>query len=162
PSHLSLIHELPARQLPYNQLLLCGEPLTGGAAANWQRLHPSVEVLNGYGPTETTIESTLHVLPPPDRAATGTVPIGRPVWNTQTYVLDHRLRPVPEGVMGELYIAGAGLARGYLGQQGRTAERFVACPFGPPGSRMYRTGDLAMWRSDGQLLFGGRADDQLK
>ena len=115
-------------------------------------------LVNLYGPTETTVWSTAATLGP----APAATPIGRPLWNEQAYVLDRALRLAPDGVLGELYIAGSGLARGYTAAPGLTAERFVACPFGPPGARMYRTGDLVYRDGDGALRFVGRGDDQVK
>jgi amino acid adenylation domain-containing protein len=121
-------------------------------------------VINLYGPTETTIQVIHHAFGPETRALAfdAEVPIGKPIWNTQAYILDTALEPVPQGVVGELYIAGAGLARGYLGRAGLSAERFIASPFGAPGSRMYRTGDLAYRAANGEIAFLGRADDQVK
>jgi amino acid adenylation domain-containing protein len=118
------------------------------------------KVWNLYGPTEATIYSTgVRELP---ECADQVVPIGRPIANTRVYVLDRWLRPVPVGVSGELFIGGAGVARGYLGRPGLTADRFIPDPFGPPGQRLYRTGDLARWQPDGSLRFLGRLDRQLK
>ena len=115
-------------------------------------------MINAYGPTETTVCATIS----DGLSGASTPPIGRPIWNTRVYVLDERLEPCPIGVPGELYIGGAGLARGYLGQPALTAERFVADRFGPPGGRLYRSGDYVRWRFDGRLEFIGRGDAQEK
>ncbi|MFD5824425.1 amino acid adenylation domain-containing protein [Lentzea sp. NPDC060358] len=141
------------------------EVLTGGdvvppAAVRAVRAAcPGIAVRHLYGPTEATLCATSHLvvddLP-------GPVPIGRPLDDSRAYVLDENLRLLPPGAPGELYLAGAGLARGYHGQPGQTAERFLADPYGAPGTRMYRTGDLARRRADGLLDFVGRADGQLK
>jgi nonribosomal peptide synthetase DhbF len=161
PSHLDLIAAAPVRCSP-SQLLFCGEPLTGASLATWRSLATGTQVFNGYGPTETTIECTYHEVTDTAGQPAGQVPIGRPLWNTRVFVLDELLRPAPVGVPGELYVAGTGLARGYVGRPALTAERFVACPFPGGGARMYRTGDLAFWRQDGRLVCAGRADEQVK
>ncbi|MGB8842405.1 MAG: amino acid adenylation domain-containing protein, partial [Aliidongia sp.] len=120
---------------------------------------PGVHICNLYGPTETCVDAIGHTL---EKIEDSHPIIGTPLPNYSAYVLDDGLHPVSAGIASELYIAGVGLARGYLGRPGLTAERFVACPFGPPGSRMYRTGDLVKWRADGVLDFLGRADHQVK
>lgn len=135
-----------------------GEAVSPAAFEKAARECRDTTLVHVYGPTETTTFATFH----PVEDVNGTVPIGRPMDNTRAYVLDEYLQPVPVGTAGELYLAGAGLARGYLGRPAPTAERFVACPFGPPGGRMYRTGDLVRQSGDGALEFVGRADDQVK
>ncbi|MFE9860986.1 amino acid adenylation domain-containing protein, partial [Streptomyces sp. NPDC005780] len=137
------------------RVLVGGEALPTDLAT--QLTSTAASVLNVYGPTETTIWSTTAPVTPET-----TVTIGRPLTNTQVYVLDDHLQPVPPTVPGELYIAGTGVARGYLKRPGLTAERFVADPFGPAGTRMYRTGDIARWTQDGNLEYLRRADDQVK
>lgn len=139
------------------RVLVGGEALPSGLLQALQDLHCSVT--NLYGPTETTIWSAAAFL---EEGLKGVPPIGKPIWNTQVYVLDNGLQPMPPGVVGELYIAGTGLARGYFHRPDLTAERFVADPYGPPGTRMYRTGDQARWRADGSLDYIGRADHQIK
>nr|QEO75073.1 condensation domain-containing protein [uncultured bacterium] len=133
-------------------VIVAGEATSPDLVARWAAKHP---MFNAYGPTENTVDATWCRLEP-----TGRVPIGTPSVNTQVYVFDERLRPVPQGVPGELYLAGHGLARGYLGRPALTAARFVAHPFG--AGRMYRTGDVVRWTGDGVLEFVGRADDQVK
>ncbi|MEU5883555.1 amino acid adenylation domain-containing protein [Spirillospora sp. NPDC047279] len=144
------------------------EVLTGGESGSPAAMRkvlaacPDTEVGHVYGPTEATTYTTLVGMRAP-LAGGDRVPIlGRPIDDMRLYVLDEGLRPVPPGVTGEAYIAGAGLGRGYLERPGLTAERYVADPFGPPGERMYRTGDLVRWRADGQLEYVDRADFQVK
>ncbi|MEV4097973.1 non-ribosomal peptide synthetase/MFS transporter [Streptosporangium saharense] len=163
PSHLAALGaevELE-RLLPRRALVLAGE----ASPAAWVRdlaARAGCAVLNSYGPTETVVAVTGERVNPSALSGGTAWPIGRPFPDARVYVLDAALRPVPPGVAGELYVGGDTLARGYLGRPGLTAERFVADPYGAPGTRMYRTGDLVRWLPDGRLDFLGRADHQLK
>jgi non-ribosomal peptide synthetase component F len=138
-------------------VLAIGEALPAASAARF-RAHNAAALHNLYGPTEAAVSVTAHRSIDAD---TTTVPIGLPEWNTEVYVLDSRLHPVPVGVAGELYLAGDQLARGYVARPDLTADRFVANPF-VPGARMYRTGDLATQNADGTLNYQGRTDFQVK
>ncbi|MEV0696793.1 amino acid adenylation domain-containing protein [Saccharopolyspora sp. NPDC050389] len=140
-------------------LVLAGEGLPGSLLSRVRSVFPDCLVANIYGPTEATVYATAWFCN--DDRPVGVPPIGRPISNTRVYVLDAEMRLVPPGAVGELHLAGAGLARGYFGQAGLTAQRFVADPFAP-GERMYRTGDLVRWNRDGELEFVGRVDDQVK
>ncbi|MFD6884797.1 amino acid adenylation domain-containing protein, partial [Rhodococcus sp. NPDC060084] len=135
-----------------------GEALSPSLAARARAVLPDAAVHNLYGPTEAAVDVTFHEVSDADVVS---VPIGVPVWNTQVYVLDGRLAPVPVGVAGELYLSGVQLARGYVGRPDLSADRFVASPFGA-GERLYRTGDLVRWTGDGELEYIGRTDFQVK
>jgi amino acid adenylation domain-containing protein len=164
PSHLAAMGQL----LPPGEaagkaraLVIGGEALLGEHIAFWQKHAPKTRLINEYGPTEAVVGCCVYEAPA-NADFPGAVPIGRPIANTQLYVLDAYRQPVPIGVPGELYIGGDGLARGYLHRPELTRERFVANPFGAVASRLYRTGDLVRWRSDGNLEFLGRIDNQVK
>ena len=144
-------------------LVVTGEALPGELCGRWLQASGGVPMVNAYGPAECSDDVTHAVISGAGLPGAGrdVVPVGRPVANTRVFVLDSWLRLVPAGVAGELYVAGVQLGRGYLGRAGLTAGRFVACPFGA-GERMYRTGDLVRWSAGGELVFLGRADDQVK
>ena len=142
---------------PIRTLMLGGEAVTEALWASLRDVPEGVTVYNYYGPSEFCVEASGCALS--ERTAAS---IGRPLPNCRVYVLDEQLNPVPAGVPGEIYLAGEQLGRGYLGRPGLTAERFLADPFGAPGTRMYRSGDLGRWSADGYLVFGGRADEQVK
>ncbi|MDX3233993.1 amino acid adenylation domain-containing protein [Streptomyces sp. ME19-01-6] len=138
-----------------------GERVTPSSFQRALETCPDTAFVHAYGPTETTVYATGHPMSAQEGVGDD-VPIGLPLDNMCAYVLDGALRPVPQGVAGELYLAGSGLARGYVRRAGLTAERFVACPFGQPGERMYRTGDLVRWNASGRIEYLGRSDSQVK
>jgi len=166
PSHLqALLSSAEAQQLlPREYLIMGGEALNPALLERIAALGARARILNHYGPTETTVGSlTLKLDQWQGSPGAGSIPIGRPIANTQIYILDAHREPVPIGVSGELYIAGAGVSAGYLNQPQQSAERFLANPFSAdPAARMYRTGDLARYGSDGNVQFLGRSDDQIK
>ncbi|WP_052061456.1 non-ribosomal peptide synthase/polyketide synthase [Rhodococcoides fascians] len=168
PSMMSVfvpeVRSRPAAARSLRRILASGEALASATAHELRTLLPAVEVINLYGPTEAAVEVTFHTVTDAD---TTSVPIGAPTWNTSVFVLDSRLRPVPVGVEGELYLAGVQLARAYVERPDLTAERFVANPFDADsasgsGSRMYRTGDVVKWTSNGEIEYVGRSDFQVK
>jgi amino acid adenylation domain-containing protein len=162
PSLLQLFLEMDEARscTALRQVVCAGEPLPMALLARARALLPGVEVHNLYGPSEAaSAVAAVPCAPEPDGAR---VPIGRPTANVRAYILDRAGEPVPVGVVGELHVGGAGMARGYLGRPALTAERFVPDPFGEAGARLYRTGDLARWRPDGSIEFLGRNDFQVK
>ena len=165
PAHLDLLTQLvPAGRAASatRSFVIGGDALTWDALAFWRKHAPGTRLLNEYGPTETVVGCCVYDASRHE-AATGPVPIGRPIANTQLYVLDRHLAPVPLGVAGELYIGGVGVARGYQNRPELTAERFVSDPFSAdPGARLYRTGDLVRYLPSGDLVFLGRVDHQIK
>ncbi|MFK0119793.1 amino acid adenylation domain-containing protein [Streptomyces sp. NPDC090994] len=163
PSVMSTLLSGPGVGLDAKTIGFTGEALTESLVARVRQAVPGCRIANLYGPTEVTVYATAWFS---DGGAgggePGAPPVGRPLPNTRVHLLDDRLRPVPVGAAGEIYVEGVGLARGYLGRPDLTADRFVASPFGGPGARMYRTGDLGRWTRDGVVEHLGRADDQVK
>jgi len=159
----TIVDEAPEALAGVDELLTGGEALSPAHVRRAYASLPAVTLINGYGPTECTTFACCYRIPRASADGISPIPIGRPIANTEAFVLDRGGAPVPVGVPGELYLGGAGLARGYVGQPALTAERFVAHPFDPaPGARLYRTGDLVRWRADGVLEFIGRVDGQVK
>jgi amino acid adenylation domain-containing protein/non-ribosomal peptide synthase protein (TIGR01720 family) len=165
PAHLTLLSQQLAADEVVDRtraLIIGGESLLGDSLAFWQANAPETMLVNEYGPTETVVGCCVYVIPQGQQRS-GPVPIGRPIANTQLYILDRQLQLVPIGVAGELYIGGAGLARGYLNRPELTAQKFVPHPFSTePGARLYKSGDRARYLADGTIEYLGRVDEQVK
>jgi amino acid adenylation domain-containing protein len=165
PAHLEVLgQELPPDYLAHctRALIIGGEALTFEKLAVWSKYAPRTRLINEYGPTETVVGCCVYEVAP-GTLPSGPVPIGKPIANTQVYILDRYLNPVPIGVPGELHVGGDGLAQGYLNRPELTAEKFIGNPFSSNGeSRLYKTGDLARYLPDGNIDFLGRIDDQVK
>ena len=163
PAHMEVLQQTMAHSQLARQaqvILVGGEALLDLTIAPWRIHAPATRLYNEYGPTEATGACSAYLITP-DSPRGGPIPIGKPIWNLRLYVLDQRMEPVPAGVPGDVYVAGVGVARGYLGQPALTALRFQPDPFGD-GGRIYRTGDRARWREEGVLEYLGRDDDQVK
>ncbi|MGV9878666.1 amino acid adenylation domain-containing protein, partial [Streptomyces sp. NPDC003379] len=155
--------DTPVPALPdLRWLVVTGEELPGELCRRWSARFPAIPVVNAYGPTECSDDVTHAVITRDQGAGRTTAPIGRAIRNTRLYVLSDELQPVPVGVVGDLYVAGVGVGRGYLGAPAKTAHTFVADPYGTGGGRLYRTGDRVRYLPDGQLEFLGRRDNQVK
>jgi non-ribosomal peptide synthetase component F len=165
PSHLSVLGERMYCENKHGNasvFVIGGEALAASTIALWREIQPSARFINEFGPTETVVGCIVYEIPQ-DVTHEGQVPIGRPIANTRVYLLDERRQPVPLGAIGELYIGGEGVARGYLNRAELTAERFVRDPFvADREARMYRTGDLGRYRADGNIEYVGRNDFQVK
>lgn len=164
PAHLELLAQQFSPQEAAGRtraFIIGGENLLAQNIAFWQKYAPDTILVNEYGPTETVVGCCIYLVN--DKQQSGSIPIGRPIGNTQLYVLDRHLQPVPIGLVGELHIGGQGMARGYLNLPELTAEKFIPNSFSnKPGERLYKTGDLARYRRDGTLEFLGRIDNQVK
>jgi thioesterase domain-containing protein len=165
PGHLALLNEQlgPTGVAERTKLFVIGgENLTAESLGLWRDNAPDTRLINEYGPTETVVGCCVHEVAAGD-PRTGSVPIGRPIANTQLYILDRHLNPLPPGIVGELYIGGAGVARGYMNRPELTKDRFLPDPFSAEiGSHIYKTGDLARYRPDGIIEYVGRVDNQVK
>ena len=158
----AVVDEDPGHLAGLRELFTGGEALSVDHVRRMRRAAPRVRLCNGYGPTECTTFTCTHAIPADLDDDVTSIPIGRPIADTQVYVLNTRMEPVPVGIVGELYVGGAGLARGYLNRPELTTQRFVPNPFGPAGARLYWTGDQVRFRADGSIEFVGRADTQVK